>query len=230
MNRTVRRIRSAWRRHSLPSLVRLVFKNIAYQLSRKRRNAQDESFDVAYGTDTSAIREVGSLDFAFPNAFHAFRYQPSSDALVRNAIARLEIEAAKFSFIDFGSGKGRVLMVAAEYPFKQVIGVELSSELTEIAKQNIARLPSHRKRAGDIATICCDAAEFDPPAGDLVCYFYNPFDAAVVRPIADKLAARAAAGYHTIIIYFDPRYRDLFEQTGAFKIVYDESPLLVLST
>ena len=146
----VKRVRSAWRRHSLPGFMRLVFKNIAYQLSRKRRNAQDESFDVAYGTDTSAIREVGSLDIASPNAFHAFRYQPSSDALVRNAIARLEIEAAEFSFIDFGSGKGRVLMMAAEYPFKQVIGVELSPELNEIAKQNIARLPSARKQAGDI--------------------------------------------------------------------------------
>src|SRR4051812_23666246 len=118
MNRTVRRIRSAWRRHSLPSLVRLVFKNIAYQLSRMHRKAQDESFDVAYGTDTSAIREVGSLDIASPNALHAFRYQPSSDVLVRNAIACLEIEPAEFSFIDFGSGKGRVLMITAEYPFK----------------------------------------------------------------------------------------------------------------
>src|SRR5690349_2603433 len=49
MNRMVRRIRSAWRRHSLPSLVCLVCKNIAYQLSRTRYEAQDGSFDVAYG-------------------------------------------------------------------------------------------------------------------------------------------------------------------------------------
>src|SRR5690349_16651667 len=174
MNRIVRRIKSAWRRHSLLGLVCLVFKNIAYQLSNKRRNVEDESFDVAYGTDTSAIREVGSLDFALLNALHAFRYQASSDTLMRNAIAQIEIEMAEFSFIDFGSGKGRVLMVAAEYPFKQVIGVELSSELNEIANQNIARLPSDRKRAGDITTFFCDAAEFDPPFGNLVCYFYNP--------------------------------------------------------
>ena len=210
--------------------MRLVFKNIAYQLSRMHRNAQDESFDVAYGTDTSAIREVGSLDITSPNALHAFRYQPSSDVLVRNAIARLEIEPAEFSFIDFGSGKGRVLMIAAEYPFKQVIGVEFSPELNEIARQNIVRLPSSRKQAGDIVTLCCDAAEFDPPPGGLVCYFYNPFDAAVVGPIADRLAGRAAADYRTIIIYVDPRHRDLFERTGAFKIVHDKSPLLLLST
>ena len=94
-----------------------------------------------------------------------------------------------------------MLMVAANTPFKQVIGVELSSNSPRSLSRTCS-VPSHRKRAGDIATICCDAAEFDPPAGDLVCYFYNPFDAAVVRPIADKLAARAAAGYHTIIIYF----------------------------
>src|SRR5690242_902248 len=163
MSRIIRRIRSAWRRHSLPTLVWLIFKNIAYQLSRTRYKAQDKSFDVAYGTDTSAIREVGSLDFTFTSALHAGRYQPSSDALVRNAIALLEIEAAEFSFIDFGSGKGRVLMVASEYPFRQVIGVELSSELNEIAKQNIARFPSHRKHADHITIFCCDAAEFDPP-------------------------------------------------------------------
>jgi len=53
-----------------------------------------------------------------------------------------------------------------------------------------------------------------------------------VEPEILEPAAVVVAVHHnrTIIIYFDPRYRDLFEQTGAFKIVYDESPLLVLST
>jgi SAM-dependent methyltransferase len=235
----MKRMANAWYRHGLSGFACLVFKNIyfifrdiARQPARLLRGARDEteiqSFDAAYGTDTSAIREVGSLDIASPNARHAVRYQPSSDILVRNAISRLDIDRTAFTFIDFGSGKGRVLIIAAEYPFKQIIGVEFSPELNEIAKSNIARLPSDLNRAGRVSTLCCDAAEFDLPPGDLICYFYNPFGMTVLEPIANRLAARALDGYRTIVIYVDPRNREVFDKTGKFKILHTDPSLLIL--
>jgi SAM-dependent methyltransferase len=241
MNRLTRRIANAWRRYGFSGFVYLVckniywiFRNIIYQplgIPRSARNeAESQSFDATYGTETSAIREVGSLDIASPNARYAVRYQPSSDTLIRNAISRLNMDATEFTFIDFGSGKGRVLMVAAEYPFKQIIGVEFSSELNEIAKHNVARLPSNLNHTGRISALCCDAAEFEPPPGNLVCYFYNPFGAAVLEPIANRLAARTLRGYRTIIIYVDPQKRELFDKTEKFKILYTDSSLLILDT
>jgi SAM-dependent methyltransferase len=241
MDQLTKRIASAWHRHGFSGFVYLVgkniyltFRNIVRQPSKVLRGAREDSglqsFDAAYGTETSAIREVGSLDIASPNARHAVRYQPSSDALVRNAISRLEIDPTTFTFVDFGSGKGRVLMVAAEYPFKQIIGVEFSPELNAIAKRNIARLPPDLNHGGRISTLCCDAAEFEPPPSALVCYFYNPFGAAVLAPIADRLAARAVQGHRTIIIYVDPQNRELFDKTGRFKTLHADRSLLVLDT
>jgi SAM-dependent methyltransferase len=235
----MKRTANAWHRHGLSGFTYLVFKNIyfifrdiACQPSRLLRGMRGESerhsFDVAYGTDTSAIREVGSLDIASPNARHAVRYQPSPDILVREAISRLDIDRTAFTFIDFGSGKGRVLIIAAEYPFKRIIGVEFSSELNEIAKSNIARLPPDLNRAGRISTVCCDAAEFELPPGSLVCYFYNPFGTAVLEPIANRLAARALAGHRTIIVYVDPRNREVFDRTGKFKVLHADPSLLIL--
>jgi predicted RNA methylase len=55
------------------------------------------------------------------------------DALLRNIGEDLH----RFSFVDFGSGKGRVLLVASHYPFREVVGVEFSPELQKIAEGNI---------------------------------------------------------------------------------------------
>ena len=233
MTQLVKRIASAWHRHSFLGVVHLVFKNLARLLQPHRRmrgKTEIHAFDTVYGTETSAIREVGTLDITSANARHAVRYEPSPEALVRQAIAILGIEPAAFTFIDFGSGKGRVLMIAAEYSFKRLIGIEFSSELNEIAKHNIARLPSNLNLVDRVSLLCYDAAEFDLPLTDLVCYFYNPFRAAVLGPIVDKLATRATEGHRIIIIYVDPQYRDLFEQTGTFRILHSQPSLLVLST
>ena len=37
-------------------------------------------------------------------------------------MASLEIDFSQFTFIDIGSGKGRALLLAAEYPFRRVVG------------------------------------------------------------------------------------------------------------
>ena len=38
-----------------------------------------------------------------------------------------------YTFLDIGSGKGRVLMLASDAPFRHIVGVELSPALTAIA-------------------------------------------------------------------------------------------------
>lgn len=166
MVRLKNRVRSALTRHGLHGLVRLLIYNIGHQFRRLRRGDRDklgsDPFDLLYGSETSTIREVGTLDVESANVRHAVRYQPSSADLVRNAFEQLQLDLTEFTFIDFGSGKGRVLLLAAEYPFSQVIGVEFSRELNDIAQQNIEKMPARLKRAGRVSSVWCDAAKFDP--------------------------------------------------------------------
>lgn len=229
----IRRVRNAWRRHGALGCLRLVACNIRHYfgllINLRQRGTAPDPFDQALGTDTAAIREAGSLDVASANFRYAERYQPSDSELVKHAIESLAIVPSGFSFIDFGSGKGRVVLLAACYPFKAVIGIEFSRELHEIALSNVSRVPQRMKAAREISLLCCDAMEFEVPMSDLVCYFYNPFGPEVLAPIAQCLARHRAKGYRVIVIYLHPEHRHVFETAGGFRVERDAPPLLVLA-
>ncbi|HWX33984.1 MAG TPA: class I SAM-dependent methyltransferase [Steroidobacteraceae bacterium] len=236
MIRWLARLGYAWRRHGPIGFIRLAARNLVHHALGRDRSVNIlphiDSFDEKYGTDTAGIREIGSLDvIASAAARYAVRYQPSSAQLVRVELENLNIDPPRFTFVDFGSGKGRVLFVAAGFPFKEVVGIEFSRELHEIALRNIARLPADLVRAGKVRSFHGDAALFEPPKSDLVCYFYNPFGAPVMGPVAERLVAHHEQnGYRVIIIYVDPRHRKIFEETGKFAILNETPQTLILTT
>src|SRR3954451_1699930 len=110
MSRIITRLRYAWRRHSAMGLVPLLIYNIVYHVRKGylfRLRQVIDPFDQKYGTDTSGISPIGSLDAAaLPNARYAGPYGPSSADQASKLIARLNIDVGNFTFIDFGSGKG----------------------------------------------------------------------------------------------------------------------------
>jgi hypothetical protein len=193
---------------------------------------QVDPFDQKYGTETGGYRDIRSLDvITLPAARYAGRYEPSSAGLVCSELKKLQTDLARFTFIDFGSGKGRALLIAAGFPFKEVVGVEFSRELHEIAERNIARIPPEYSRAGALRSIHGNAATFELPKSDLVCYFYNPFGPPVITAVADRLAAHHHDyGYRIIIIYVDPRHREAFERTRKFVVFDETSGTLILTT
>jgi len=236
MNRWLARLGYALRRHGPVGFIWLAGYNIVYPILRRNRGqngqAQADSFDEIYGTDTAGTREIGSLDVVnSPAAQYAGRYDPSNADWVRSQLHQLQIDYARFTFIDFGSGKGRVLLVAAGFPFKEVVGIELSRELHEVALRNIARLPPGFAGAGAIRSICGDAGSFEPPKSNLVCFFYNPFGAQIMKAVAARLAAHHdRSGYRVIVIYVDPRHAEIFEKTGKFVALFNNPLALVLTT
>lgn len=145
------------------------------------------SFDKRYRTDTSSFVELRELDVAGGNKRYGERYQPSPVYSLRRLLRRLDIHYPDYSFIDFGSGKGRTLLVAGELPFRQVLGVEFSEELHRKAEQNIERYP--KRQAAHVKTVHADATMATLPEDALVLYFFNPF----TRPVLEKVLANIAA-------------------------------------
>lgn len=92
-----------------------------------------------------------------------------------------------FTFIDLGSGKGRALLMAADYPFKKIIGVEFMPELHRAAQENIAGYSSDRQRCRLIESVCMDARDFQFPPGPLVAYLFNPFSESTFAHVLDGL-------------------------------------------
>ena len=158
------------------------------------------SFDARHGTDTSTFADLDGLAIASENKRHGERYQPSPVHSLRQVLRRLEIRHADFSFVDFGSGKGRTLLIAGELPFKRVIGVEFSAELHCRAEQNIARY--RRRTASEVTAVHADATRFDLPPGDLVLYFFNPFAHAVLQQVLANINAALRAQPRTVILVY----------------------------
>lgn len=145
------------------------------------------SFDRMHGTDTNTFAELRELDIASANKRYGERYQPSPVYSLRQVLKHLGIKHSDFSFVDFGSGKGRTLLVASDFPFKQILGVEFSEALHRTAEQNTAR---YRARfPGRIKPVYADATQFALPPGDLVLYLFNPF----TKPVLDKVLANVMA-------------------------------------
>lgn len=97
-------------------------------------------------------------------------------------------KAEDVTFVDFGAGMGRAVLLAAEMPFRAVCGVELNPNLARVARNNL-RIWRSAGRARSVARIFCqDATEFDYPAGSVLVFLFNPFGATVLRRVLQKMA------------------------------------------
>ena len=101
------------------------------------------------------------------------------------ALPGIPFPAEDVVFVDYGAGKGRALAAAAAYPFRKVIGVEISGELVEIARRNLARLK--RRRAGCVEIHHADAAAFAVPDDANVFFFFNPFGGATLARVVERI-------------------------------------------
>jgi SAM-dependent methyltransferase len=152
--------------------------------------AQDERFDRRHGVDTSGY--VLLTDIAAENAVrNCSEYHGTPVKFVNRILKALPADLSKFSFVDYGSGKGRILFLAAQLPFKRIIGVEFMKEFHDIAVRNIAAYRDDRAKCRDIQSVCQDARDFELPEGECVLYFYRPF----TGPVLDAVLARIEASW-----------------------------------
>ncbi|HJW40380.1 MAG TPA: hypothetical protein VJ476_04025 [Rhizomicrobium sp.] len=187
--------------------------------SRLTRDPWSDRIDWQYDADTSGTIRKDALGLSSPNAAHATIYRAALGWVIRLFLRRLPIDYRRFTFVDFGSGKGRALLAATEFDFASIIGVELSPVLHQTALRNIARLPEGRRRL--VRALLQDAASFALPGGDLVAFLYNPFGPAILDQVAARLAARGARGHAVFVIYINPKFRDVFERLDAFEPVFE---------
>jgi SAM-dependent methyltransferase len=123
-----------------------------------------------------------------------------------------------FNFVDLGCGKGRTLAVASEFPFIDIVGVELSSALVSVARANAKIIARNFPSRTGIRVVEGDAATYDLPAGDLVLYLYNPFAEPVVARVVQALEAAMASQRlgRVYVVYYNPVAGHCFDASAAF--------------
>lgn len=195
------KIGSTVRREGISSVLRKAASVITWK--------QDD-FDTRLGTNTSGIGHLWRYSIESAHCGDGVHYAPvPSEAMLKN-LKLLSIDSSEFTFIDLGSGKGRALIIARQYGFKRIIGVEFAPELIAIARRNLLKLGM-----SEIETVLMDAAEYVFPDTPLVVFLYNPFGPTVLRKVLDRLSQIRSPLF---IIYYNPTQARLLEEFGFIRI------------
>jgi SAM-dependent methyltransferase len=211
--------------HRVPGC-RALFSSADRGLTRLQHHF-DGRFDREYGTVTSGRIAIEDLTIVSPDLDEAVWYEPMSITIFRAIMDTLAVDLARFTFVDFGSGMGRVLLLASDYGFKRIIGVEFAPELHEIATNNVKVYESRVGRRTGTETVCEDATRFSIPQGPLVLFFFSPFVGRVMARVIANISESYAADPRPVVLIFhgnNPRSIELFEALGFSKTELDLPP------
>jgi SAM-dependent methyltransferase len=156
-----------------------------------------------------------SLDLTNPDAVY---YSASPWWILRWLLPHSEVRPSDV-FVEFGCGKGRVVLDAARrYPFARVVGVELSADLSDVARRVVAR-ERRRLRCPDVVIETADATEYAVPDDMTHAYLYNPFNGETFeRVCANIVASLDRAPRPLRLIYLNPVEHDTLAATGRFTL------------
>jgi SAM-dependent methyltransferase len=176
-----------------------------------------DDFDQKHGTETS--QRVHWTDVSLPSAnwIYATSYLPTPSGLLAEIIGGLDIELDRLTFVDLGSGKGRVLLMASQFPFVRIVGVELSPELNAIAQRNVRAYQGEQQcRAIDL--VCADFAKYEFPREPLFLFLYNPALPLLAKTLAANLMRSLAECPREMwILYVTPS--EVFDQEKDLALV-----------
>jgi len=193
----------------------------------RRSRFGDIEYDCEHAVDTTWARLPISVQIR--EVFSERLYQPTVVEEFTDIMRHLAIvDMGTFTFIDMGSGKGRVLLMAAMYPFAQIIGVEVQPELDAIARRNIDCFHESGQQCQSIESICMDAREYDFPLTNIVLYLFNPFPDYVLREVLNRLVESASRSPREILVLYNAPYeKQEFERIPELR-KYCETPLYQL--
>lgn len=172
-------------------------------------------FDVRMGTLTGGTLPRYLLSSGREEDADTTAYIGCAPDTLRRALSMIP-DPARWQFIDLGCGKGRALVVASEFPFRCVRGIELSPDLVRRARANAAVVAARHRDRPAIVVEQGDAScpRLDAPS---VLMLYHPFGDRLVQRLVRHLEGLVAAGQAVVVLYMNPVHGDRFDASAAFS-------------
>lgn len=150
--------------------------------------------------------------------FHS-AYQPTDPAAFREMLDYVReqggMDYSEFTFVDLGSGKGRTLLMASDYPFRRIVGVELLPSLERIAQENLRRYKCESQQCFALESVCADATTFPLPQGALLLYLFNPFPESELRQFLRHLDESLKSQPRAVfLLYHNPLLEYVLTDSG----------------
>lgn len=173
-----------------------------------------------YQLDTLEIDRLRSISVKGDNLKHGSIYQACNYFILEKGFDFLQKHAPHHHLVDFGSGKGRVLAVAAHYGFEQITGVDFAPALCRQAEQNLCEIrPNFPKAVFTVANE--DAALYQIKPDQDVFFFFNPFDEVVMLQVVKNLLSSLRIHPRKLyVLYANPVHKEIFLSAGFVEEYY----------
>jgi SAM-dependent methyltransferase len=195
-------LRRAWARHGLAGTV-----------ARLPHYVLELGFDAWNGVRTAGLVQLGGRD-PLDGGGGFYAYAPVPIRSFRAAMIQFRVPTDQ-TFVDFGCGKGRALVLAARFGFGHVVGVELDGDLYRQGQQNLVSFARRSGSRAQVQIVCKEAAAYEVRPDQGVFFLYNPFPAEVLRAVLDNI--QRSLGEH-------PRMARLIYAYPAHAEVLDSNP------
>jgi predicted RNA methylase len=183
--------------------------------ARRRQRYGDIEYDWQHRVDTTSA--TVSVRDRLIGTFHSL-YQATDASSFREMMDALQIDFTEFTFIDLGSGKGRTLLMASDYPFRHILGVELLPELSRIAEENIAKYRSCSQKCFSMSSVCNNAKNFAFPCTPLVLYLFNPFPQSILEQVIANLEKSLISAPRVVyVIYHNPLLEGVLAKSSLLR-------------
>lgn len=204
------------------------------RLLGREAEARLHPFDVLHGIDTEGLLYAEDLSTGHAHDRHNEGYYATAPSLFEGAMAcwrqtLSDCGVEDYVFVDLGCGKGRVLLLASEWPFQAIHGMELSQDLARDARRNLRKWLRRPRACRRITVECDDVLRIQLPEDPVILYLFNSFAAEVLGPLMAKLAAAASRRSAPIdLIYVHPDHDPLVaatrgvERLGSAEVRFSE--------
>ncbi len=215
MVRSYRRLFRSLKNHGLSGTFERAFLKAPEPPPPRVVAQQPHPFDLLHGTETGGLIDGLALGVSSLSAAYITAYVGVPPSTLRAFLSELPVRYEDYSFVDIGCGKGRALLVAAEFPFRRLFGVEIASELCDAARANVALNRDWEER---ISVVNEDATTFVFPVGPLIFYLYHPFRDPILRRFLKGLARELRRSSRSVLLV----YADVSAETDIDAVCVGE--------
>ncbi|HEY5730619.1 MAG TPA: hypothetical protein VIS72_11240 [Anaerolineales bacterium] len=201
-----------------------VFRNIfkVGPITTLRYILSDLMFDRRYQIDTINTAQLENLEIDSQNKAVGNYYEGTNAYVFQKMFSRVGLDPSDSCFVDFGSGKGKALFMAAELGFRKVIGVEFSIELVEVNRRNLEIFRGKSKSKTDFEIIHMDASQYQIPPDANLLFFSNPFNEALTTKVIENiLKSHEGAPREIWVVHLHPQGNMAFANHPRFELLYE---------
>ncbi len=203
------RVLASFKNFGVRGTATLIRKNLA----ERARLYLNRRYDRKYNINTTGVTQLVDVTCSSPNKEFGVCYEPTPIRTLKCMFSLLPADVSEFTFIDFGSGKGRTILYASNYNFRRIIGVEFGAELHAEAEQNIRTYRSRTRKCANVTSVNVDAATFALPEENCVLYFFHPFRQEVMAKVLENIErSHRCCPRKLIVLYYHPQCNEMMRQ------------------